>query len=62
MADTSTPATPRRKLTELRVPLVWAVKKKIALAAIEENTTQGKLALRFILDGLDARAKAPPKG
>lgn len=49
----SRPAPP--KLPELRVPLARVVKKRLAMAAIEEGTTQGKLALRYILLGLDAR-------
>ena len=53
-------APPTKKVNELRVPLARAVKKRIALAAIEQGTTQGKLALRFILDGLDGLDRAKP--
>lgn len=43
------------KLPEVRVRLHRSVKKRLALVAIEEGTTLGQLALRYILAGLDAR-------
>jgi hypothetical protein len=46
-------------MTELRIPLLRSVKRRLAAAAVDEGTSAGRLAARIIKDGLDARERSP---
>lgn len=46
----------------MRVPMLRSVKKRLAVAAIEDGVAAGKLALRYIVEGLDGRERASGKG
>ena len=61
-SDSRPPTPPPKKLVDVRVPMLRSVKKRLAVAAIEDGVAAGKLALRYIVEGLDGRERASGKG